>query len=315
MRMPRDDAGGLDWLLFEQHGVLSTAQALSVISASRMRHLIAGKRWRRICRGVVFAGDGPLSREAQWWVAVLAAGPSSVLAGLAAAEAGGIKGRWRRREVVDVLRPAGRAAPMLLRRMPLEMPAVKVHRSTLLPAADLQIGRPHRTSLARSLVDAATWAFDDEDAVSILSAGCQQRLVLPSEVRAVADRFTHRKRHALIIETLCFAELGATSPAEIGFLRLCRLHHLPLPQLQVKRRDAAGTNRYLDAYFAEYRLHVEIDGAQHLDPQAWAADLRRQNDVWVSGDRILRFPAFLIRTNPDEVVRQLVAALRAAGWS
>ena len=68
--------------------------------------------------------DGPIGREAQWWIAVLAAGSSSVLAGLAAAQAGGLRGRWPRREIIDVLRPANRAAPALLRRMPMEMPAV-----------------------------------------------------------------------------------------------------------------------------------------------------------------------------------------------
>jgi len=314
MRMPRDDASGLDWLLFEQHGVISTAQALRHISEERLRTLLRTKRWRRVHRGVFVTHDGLLTREAQWWIAVLAAGRGAHLAGLAAAVAGGLRGSWRRREIVDVIRHTNAGAPRLLRRLPLEMPAVMVHRTRVLPAEDRQVGRPHRTSMARSLLDAAIWALDDADAVSVIAAGCQQRLVLPSEVQAVADRFPHCRRHVLITETLGFAGLGATSPAEIGFLKLCHRHSLPVPHLQVKRRDAAGNARYLDAYFAEYGLHVEIDGMQHLDPRAWAADMRRQNDVWVSGDRILRFPAFLIRTNPDEVVRQLVAALRAAGW-
>ncbi|MFC4136630.1 endonuclease domain-containing protein [Hamadaea flava] len=313
--MPRDEDTQLEWLLFEQSGVISTRQAQRLLSPGRVRHLIASKRWRRICRGVLATGDGLLTREAQWWIAVLAAGPSAVLAGLAAAQAGGLSGRWPKREVIDVLRPASRAAPALLRRMPLEVPAVKVHRTTALPISDRQVGRPHRTSMARSLLDAAVWSLSDEDAVSILAAGCQQRLVLPSEVRAVADRFPHCRRHALITGTLELAELGATSPAEIGFVKLCRRHRLPEPQLQVKRRDASGRTRYLDAYFTEFRVHVEIDGAQHLDARAWAADMQRQNDVWIAGDRVLRIPAFLILINPDEVVRQVVAALRAAGWS
>ncbi|NUO55294.1 MAG: hypothetical protein HOV71_02680 [Hamadaea sp.] len=313
--MPREEDSPLDWLLFEQSGVISARQAERLLSAGRVRHLIACGRWRRICRGVLVAGDGPLTPEAHWWIAVLAAGSASVLAGLAAAQAGGLSGRWPRREVIDVLRPATRAAPALLRRMPIEMPAVKVHRTARLPVEDRHIGRPHRTSMARSLLDAAVWSLTDQDAVSILAAGCQQRLVLPAEVRAVADRFPHCHRHALIVATLDLAELGATSPAEIGFLDLCRRHRLPEPQLQVKRRDASGRTRYLDAYFTEFQVHVEIDGAQHMDPRAWAADMIRQNDLWVSGDRILRIPAFLILINPEEVVRQVIAALRAAGWS
>ncbi|NUT38222.1 MAG: DUF559 domain-containing protein [Hamadaea sp.] len=313
--MPQDDASGLDWLLFHQAGALTTGQAHQHLSSSRVRHLIASKRWRRICHGVLYAGTGRLPPQTRPWIAVLAAGPGSMLAGLAAAEAAGLKGKWPRRQVVDVIRPARRAAPRLLDRLPLDMAAVKVHRTTTLPPQDRQIGRPPRTSMARSLLDAARWALDDRDAVSIIAAGCQQRLVLPEEVREVAARFPHCRRHALVVETLDLAEQGATSPPEIAFVKLCRRHGLPEPQLQVKRRDATGRTRFLDAYFEAYKLHVEIDGAHHLDPRAWAADLARQNDLWVGGDRILRFPAFLVLHQPDEVLRQLTAALRAAGWS
>ena len=56
-----------------------------------------------------------------------------------------------------------------------------------------------------------------------------------------------------------------------------------------------------------------IDGAHHLDPRHWAADLRRQNEIWVAGDRILRFTAFDVRRHPDYVVAQLRAALDASG--
>lgn len=315
MQIPQDDATALDWLLFDQCGVITTAQAHRLLSPSRVRHRLDTGRWRRICRGVLFAGAQKLPPEAKPWVAVLAAGRSSLLAGLAAAEAGGLRGSWPRRQVVDVIRPARRAAPALFHRLPLEMAAVKVHRTTALPPHDRQAARPPRTSMARSLLDAARWSLDDQDAVSIIAAGCQQRLVLPEEVREVAARFPHCRRHALVVETLDLAELGATSPPEIAFVKLCRRNNLPEPELQVKRRDASGRTRYLDAYFPAYQLHVEIDGAQHMDPRAWAADLARQNDLWVSGDRILRFPAFLVLHKPDDVLRQLIAALRAAGWS
>lgn len=313
MRLPREDASELDFLLFEQLGVISTDQALRQMSESKMRNLVASGRWRQLTRGVMVTESGQLSREQHWWIAVLAAGPGSVLAGLAAAQAAGLRGKWRR-EVVDVLRGPTRSARDLLRSPSLELPAIKIHRSTALASLDLQRGRPDRTSTARSLVDAATWALSDSEAASIISAGCQQRLVTPDEITAVADRLTRVRRRVLILETARFAAEGATTPAEIDFLRLCRRARLPAPKMQVQRVDRAGATRYLDAYFAEYGVHVEIDGAHHMDVRQWAADLKRQNDMWTRGDRLLRFPAFLIRTNPDEVVAQLRAALRAAGW-
>jgi very-short-patch-repair endonuclease len=315
VRIPDERAGALEWLIFEQSGLLTTAQAMGLMSRGRLRHLLATKQWRRLCHGVLVAHRDQLTEEAVWWGAVLAAGPEAYLAGIAAATAGGLRGLWRARRIVDVIRPTGGGMPRLLRRLPLEMPTVKVHRTSVLPPEDRQIGRPPRTSMARSLLDAAVWVVSDEDAVSMLLAGCQQRLVLPGEVRKVADRFPRCHRHALIVQTLDLAELGVTSPAEMGFLKLCRRHRLPEPVLQVKRRDASGRTRYLDAYFPEFQVHVEIDGSPHMDAKAWAADMLRQNDLWVTGDRVLRIPAFLILTNPDEVVRQLLVALRAAGWS
>jgi hypothetical protein len=52
-----------------------------------------------------------------------------------------------------------------------------------------------------------------------------------------------------------------------------------------------------------------------MDARHWAADMLRQNQVWIAGDRVLRFPAWLIRARPAEVADQLRAALAAAGWT
>jgi very-short-patch-repair endonuclease len=61
-------------------------------------------------------------------------------------------------------------------------------------------------------------------------------------------------------------------------------------------------------------VHVEIDGEQHVESRARWADMRRQNDLWISGDRVLRFPAWVVRRHPAEVAEQVRAALEAAGW-
>lgn len=314
MRLPRDDASGLDWLLFAQSGVLTWAQATAELTPAKVRHLLATGRWQRVCRGVLrAAAGGPFSREQQWWVAVLAAGGGAVLAGLAAAQAAGLRGAWRY-EVVDVLVPHQRRAADLLRRLPLGLPAVRVRRTHHLPNVDRQRGRPDRTTMARSLVDAAQWARTDEQAQEILAAGCQQRRATPAEIAAVLERMPRMRRRALVRETLRDVAGGAEALSEIDLVRLCRRHGLPAPETQERRRDADGRVRYLDAYWRRWRLHVEVDGAHHMDVRHWAADLRRQNRVWIEGDRILRFTAFDVCHRPAEVASQLRAALEAAGW-
>ncbi|MGW5671299.1 endonuclease domain-containing protein [Micromonospora sp. NPDC003776] len=304
--LPGDDADELTWLLFRQEDVISLGQALAHLSRKAVRHRVATGRWRQIRRAVFVAHNGPVGSAQFRWAAVLAAGPAARLGGLTAAQAGGLRGFPDR--VVHLLLPA------TSRRAPLP-PGVLAHRTTHLPDRDVvAMGQPPRTAAPRSVVDAAQWAATDEAARTIVAASCQQRLVCGEELLEVVDRMPRLRRRQLILATAVDAAGGSHSLGELDFLGLVRRAGLPEPTRQKVRRDATGRRRYLDAYFEEWRVHVEIDGAQHLDPaHAWA-DMRRQNDLWLEGDRVLRFPTWVIRTHPEQVLTQLRAALRAAGW-
>ncbi|MDT5038229.1 MAG: hypothetical protein QOE03_3414 [Micromonosporaceae bacterium] len=175
--------------------------------------------------------------------------------------------------------------------------------------------RPPCTTPARSLVDAAQWATSDEAASAIVAAGFQQRLVRVQDIHEVLGRLPRARRRALIAAVAGDAAGGAHSLPEAEFTRLCRRFGLPEPSRQVPRRDVRGRQRYLDAYFEEWHLHVEIDGGQHMEVRSWWADMQRQNDLWIPGDRVLRFPAWAIRHRPAKVATQLSAALQAAGWT
>lgn len=316
MRIPSDSAGELEWLCYTQAGVVTWRQAADLLGAGAVRHQVATGRWRRLCRGVLVTVTGQLGVDQHRWIAVLAAGPGAVLAGLAAARADGLRRvDGQRRDAIDVLVPVQRRPAQLLRRLPPELPAVFVHRTTHLPRQDRQVGRPPRTTIARSLVDAAQWAVTDDEARSYIAAGCQQKLVLPEEILAVLERMPKLRRRSLVRQTAADAAGGAESLAEIDLVRLCRRFGLPVPNRQERRRDASGRVRYLDAYWPEFGLHVEVDGAHHLEVGQWEADMRRQNEVWVRGDRILRFSGFQVRRRPAEVADQIRRALIAAGWT
>lgn len=308
--MPTAEAGEWEWLLFEQCGVVTSAQAVRHLGRSAVRTGIRHGRWRPLCRGILLTGNGRLTPDQQLWVAVLAAGPGAGVAGLAAAALSGL-----RPAVLDVLVPGSRTASVRLTRLPSDMPPVRVHRTTVLPPGHRRSTLPPRTSMARSVVDAAAWARGDDEARMIVAAACQQRRVTTGELRRVLDVLPRVHRRRLIATTVADVAGGAGALSEINLVSLCRRHRLPLPDLQRRRTDADGRNRYLDAYWREWRLHAEIDGAHHMDAARWAADMLRQNAVWIAGDRILRFPAWLLRTRPDVVVAQLRDALSAAGWT
>ncbi|MBB2942479.1 very-short-patch-repair endonuclease [Actinoplanes lutulentus] len=190
------------------------------------------------------------------------------------------------------------------------MPEVRVHRTTLLAGGYRRRKRLPCTGVARAVVDGAAWADSDAEARGIIVSACQQRRVHPAGLRRVLADMPRVRRRRLIGTTIGDVEGGAESLSELDLLALCRRFRLPLPEQQRFRLDADGRRRFLDAYWAEARLHVEIDGAHHMDVRYWAADMLRQNRVWVRGDRILRFPAFLLRTDPAMVAGQLREALK-----
>jgi hypothetical protein len=307
--------GGIDeldefgWLLFHQCGVLSRRQALRHLSQKTVRHRLETGRWRVAERGVYVTHTGPLSDQQRLIVASLAvgAGRPTVIAGLTALTKMGLRGYHR--EVVHVLLPwqaRDRNPP----------PWVVVHRTRQLPRGDYHArAAPPYTFEVRSVVDAAQWAASDDEAAAIIAAAYQQRLVAGDELAVAVARMPAVRRRRLILAVAADAAGGSHSLPEVEFLRGCRAARLPVPSRQVVRIDAGGRRQYLDAYFEQYRLHVEIDGGQHTDARQWWADMRRQNELWVAGDRVLRFPSFVIRHRRDEWVPQVRAALIAGGWN
>ncbi|SFL06349.1 endonuclease domain-containing protein [Lysobacter sp. cf310] len=68
--------------------------------------------------------------------------------------------------------------------------------------------------------------------------------------------------------------------------------------LRLRRRQIQGVRFYrqkplasyvVDFYAAAVRLVVEVDGGQHFEREAWAADRRREAVLRTMGLRVLRF--------------------------
>jgi hypothetical protein len=306
--LPHDDAPELDWILFRQDDVISHAQALRFMSESRLRRHLANGRWQVAHHGIYAAHNGELTWEQRLWVGVLAGGRGKTqapLAGLTSLAASGFRGFDE--GTVHVYVPA--------RFRTFSTPHyVRAHRTRNLPPIDLSSASPPRTTAERSAIDAARWARSDYRARAIIAAAFQQRLVRGDEMLAAIYRITRLERRDLIISTVHDAAGGSESISELDFLNLCRRAGLPEPSRQTVVTDAAGRRRYRDAHFEEWKLHVEIDGSQHMDVKSWWADMQRQNDMWTTGERVLRFPAWALRNEPQKVIAAVRAALINAGW-
>ncbi|WP_239085815.1 DUF559 domain-containing protein [Catellatospora methionotrophica] len=304
--VPNDDSSDLDFLLFRQHDVLSRTQALAHFTEKAVRHRLATGRWQRPRRGVYVLRSAPGDDDQRRWIAVLAGPEGTVTAGRTALAQFGLRGFHV--HAIHLLMPSAARD----RDTPSD---VIVHRTRLLDATEVHdLGSPPCTMPARAVVDAAQWARSDDEARALVAAAVQQRLVNAADLRTVLARLSSVRRRPVITLAVNDAAGGAGSLPEAQFLALCRRGGLPRPRLQVSRCDGDGRQRYLDALFEPYGVHAEIDGAQHLDVRAYWADMRRQNALWVKGDRVLRFPAWAVRNQPDEVLATVRAALRAAGW-
>jgi hypothetical protein len=304
--IPPDDADELTWLLFRQSDVITWRQARHFLSEAALRHRVRSGRWRRVHGSIYLTHGGPIGREQRLWIAALAAGRGALIAGATALGEFGLH-RYAGRGV-HVLLPAGHHPQDL-------PPGVVVHRTSVLPPQDIhRVAAPPRTMPGRSVVDAAQWATSDDHACAVVAAAFQRGLTNAEEIHAVLRRLPRARRRSVIAAAANDAAGGAESLAELHYVRRGRRYGLPRPSLQKVRLDAAGRRRYLDVYYEQWHVHVEIDGGQHNDPRHQWADMKRQNEAWAPGDRLLRFPTFIVRNRPDEVFAQVRAALLEAGW-
>lgn len=309
------DSDPLTQLIDQQHGVIARWQARRFLTHKAIRHRLASGRWRRMFRAVYRGYDGPLTEVQRWWIAVLAATPepngpgkphgAAYLGGITALLAQGLHGI--RSDGIHIVVPhTRRVAPPT---------GVRLHRTTDPPSGDRHPSvRPPATNPGRSLVDAAAWARSSDEARLIIAASFQQRLVTAADIAAVLDRRPAVRRRQLIIETARDCAAGSHSVGELDFVALCRDARLPTPVRQLRRRDAAGRLRFLDACFDDWKLVVEIDGAHHADVAHMWDDTARQNDLLLAGYLVLRYPVFIVRTQPQRVAAEVRAALIAAGW-
>ena len=288
-----------------QADVATRRQLLDLgLTADQIEAQIEGGRWRQVNEAVIVMHNGPLTQEQRVWVVSLSAPEPSALCGLTATARSGLVGFET--EVVHVL--VQRGAKML----PLPGIPVKVHESRRFTAEDIfTINPPFRVSIARAVIDAAVWSRPAQMAARILVAGVQQRLVTPrdlGEELEKAGKVRHRRLLRLLLNDL---EGGAQALSEVEFLRFCRRHRLPRPEMN-HRTDVAGRRRYLDAVFTmpDGRVvRAEIDGGVHLKLAVRWRDTLRENDMVIDGKAPLKFVSAAIYADDPVAIAQLRRAL------
>lgn len=262
---------------------------------------VASGRWSRVGRQTFSTRDAPLEDLAQRWRAVWEAGERiAVVDGVSALQAAGLKG-WKE-EVVHI--------SAVHRHNVAHIDGVAVHKVIRrVDGEKIGAGLP-RTTPAVAAIRAAHWAVSDRQAATLMAMTVQQRLATGAQLLMAQRRVRGRTRRALVRRVALDVADGAQALGELEFAEACRRRGLPEPTRQALR-ILPGGHAYLDVYFEEYGLVVEIDGAGHLWGLNGLDDNIRANSVVIDGDRVLRVNVIGLRLEEEVIMDQVGAALRS----
>lgn len=289
----------------DQCGVLSRRQLYEMgVTRWQVRAQVDARRWQRTGRQTVSVRTGRLDERAVRWVAVLETCPLAALAGASALLEAGLTGVSER--VVHVIAPKSSR--------PRRSRGVRVHESRRYRDDDVHIDGLRRVRTPVAVVQAALWATSDRQAALFVVTSLQQRLVRAEEVAEALEAVRRHARRRLILQLVADVADGAHSLGELDLTRALRRRGLPPPTRQVVRRLASG-RVHLDAEWEEYGVRLEVDGAQHEEPEGRLHDAVRDLELAAAGGGPVRLPLLALRLDEEAVLDRLAALLRARGWS
>lgn len=290
-------------LAADQAGVLSHRQLYAAgLTPEEVDAEIRAGRWRPLGPRSVAVASSP-EPLAAFWSALLEVGPAAALTGPSALIVAGLRTIDCRTVHVIVPKSASARAPA----------NAVVHESRRFRTEDvLRTGIP-RMRPATAAVHAALWLPSEKEAALFVVASVQQGLVSAQMFATAAAGVRKDPRRRFLEQLVAEVGSGVRAIGERDFARMCRRRGFPPPSRQVVRRTATG-RVYLDVYWEEYKVAVEIDGIHHLDPRSVIADSLKQNAMTLAGVTLLRIAVSALRVDPEPFLDQVAAALRRGGW-
>jgi hypothetical protein len=292
----------LDELLDRQCGMVARRQLLA-LGGDRfaIRNQIRARRWVARTPRVISTVTGTLTTEQRRWLAVLHAGPRSLLGGLTGAEVQGLR-RWERDDITVLVDDELAFEPVAGVHFFRSRRSFELLRD---PVSDLPVCRLEPALLMWAGYDAPPRA-----AHAVLASAVQQRLTTPDRLLRWIDQLRPLRRAPAFRATLRDIDGGSHSGAELDVLRMCRAFSLRLPDRQRPRFDRGGKRRWTDCEWDlpdGSVLVLEVDGSFHMEVEQWGADLKRTRRIIRRDRLVIRCTAFELRHETAEVVADLLA--------
>jgi hypothetical protein len=285
-----------------QHGLLTRAQLLAVITEHQLEHATRTGEFELVRRCVYRVGGAPWTWDQQVLAACLAGRTGTVASFRTAARVWGLPGALDD-DPLEVTTPTRRR---------VRMPGVRVHDSFILGGWHTAVRHAIPvTSPARTLCDlTACWRpWEVERAVD---DALRRKLLTLQRLEAVFLDLAHRgRRRSTVMRAVLEARLPGfdpgDSPMEAKVLRWIVGAGLPLPVQQHRVRIDGHTYR-LDLAYPDLKIAIEYDGWDwHSRRSSFDGDRARQNPLELAGWLVLRYTS---RSTKRIVVADISEALR-----
>ncbi|MBA3524534.1 MAG: hypothetical protein H0T85_08295 [Geodermatophilaceae bacterium] len=262
-----------------------------------LRREVAAGRWRLHGNHCILTHTGPLDRRARWRIALHEVQAHAALDGVTALHAAGLE--HYAEDTIHVSIPRGAR--------PRSWPGVHVHETRRRRDSDVLYQGIRRAHPAVAAVRGALWARSDRQAALILVMTAQQRLASGTDLAHALAPIKRDRRRRLLTAVVGDVVDGAQSLGELDFADLCRRYGIPPPSRQVIRTGPLG-RAFLDAYWDDCDVVVEIEGIHHGDGLTQVEDALRQNTLSAGGAAWLRIPVLGLRIAPGAFMAQVAAA-------
>jgi hypothetical protein len=263
-------------------------------------------RWQRVHAGVYATCTGTLTRDAQLWSAVLAAGPGALLSHQTAAEINRLTDRES--PLIHVTIPANRRIT--------QPSGVIIHISSNLTFGwRFARGVPPYTFAEETVIDLVHAATNLDDVIAQVTAGFARKKVSEGRLREVAAARKKLRWRGDLNEIIVAGAGGAHSVLEYRYDHdVEHAHGLPTAAKQVRYIKPDGSRGYRDRYYEEFELIVELDGKRYHPPELRGRDQDRDNEAAATVGATLRYGWVDVTSKRCDSARQLHAALAKQGY-
>lgn len=293
----------LDALVQQQHGLVTTAQAVTALGPSRKQRWVAERRLVSVQPGVFRMAGAPETWHQSLMAAILAV-DGAVVSHRSAAELWGLVDPVA---FVDVsIRPPKQPR--------LRPPAIAHRILDLRPDLAVERERLPVTDAVRTIVDLGL-VVSPSEVGDAMSRGISTRLFGIAELARLREALGRHGRNGTgvvgdLLEQRLLDARPEDSLLERRLAALARLHDLPAMETQYEVWHAGRFVARVDAAFPDRKVAIEVDGfAYHSSPEAFQRDRTRQNQLVSLGWTVLRFTWDDLVNRPTQVAKTILDAV------